>query len=279
MARTRSLARPAWPVVLNTDSPLYDGLVCLALPEFGVWWHGRWHRWTQGGAAIVVPDGGTGGAAVLTGASADVLSVTGLTPAIPVTGPLTFHVWGTSTVSNTTRKRAFRLAGATVGTIANFDWADGTNNVLSAGLQVGAGTFPVRQTVGAPVAFTTYALTAWHDPAVASITLYINGQLQVAGFDSLTANADRREAITQVFLGNNSSAFPLTGRTGMACAWTRLLSAGEAQALANPQTRWDLLIPAREARRRVYADLGAIPPTGFQAAWASGSNVLLQPGL
>jgi hypothetical protein len=42
----------------------------------------------------------------------------------------------------------------------------------------------------------------------------------------------------------------------------------------DPATRWELL---RQPSRRIIFDVGAAP--AFKAAWARGSNTILQPGL
>jgi hypothetical protein len=137
-----------------------------------------------------------------------------------------------STAYNSTRKRAVRLSNPTNGTILALDYGNDVTNLFTGTSQVVGGTFPASDSYFAPDGNVSHSVV-WSRNGTAH-ALYIGGNA-VNKNDYLPSSANAIGNISQIFIGNSGSGFPLNGGVLVWGAWNRALSPDEVKLLsANP---------------------------------------------
>jgi hypothetical protein len=133
-----------------------------------------------------------------------------------------------SASSNTTRKRAIRIATAGGSALMNIDFADGSTNQLVGGAQVTGAIFPTAIVSGVTVANRIYSLAMVKE--LAAQKLYVDG------LDATTSVVGGVGAVmfgdaSRINIGNSASANPLNGGVLFWAAYNRDLVAREVMAL------------------------------------------------
>ena len=178
------------------------------------------------------------GSYIYTAASADVAYCT-LAQSIPTTGSVSVIELSKVNNTTTTRKRSVRLAGA-IGSVISHDYSNGSaaNDIVA--VQDSASQFPDANFVSY-ASNTLYSAYYSHTSGNQYPVFMRNGV--AATSNANTGNGTRKEAITSVYIGNNSSGFPLTGKNYLLLVYNRTLSSAEQVSLrANP---WQIFKPDR----------------------------------
>lgn len=219
----RFYSQPPGYAEIDWSNPLTNGLWCAfngatktdAVTE---------REFTQIGS---VETRGSGiGAGVYSDASADVLSITGMLP-ITTGEPVTAWVLTNCNVQNSTRKRQIRLSGSNYGTAIAADFGDGTLSYISSAFQTASGSFVYASTSSTNLINQFEDIFLWHSGGTSA--LYAD--IRRLGIYTSSSSGDRRESITQIYIGNSSSSYPSFSIIPLTYVWRRVLSADERKLL------------------------------------------------
>lgn len=153
--------------------------------------------------------------------------------------PITVLAIASCNVSNTTRKRLFRLSEPAYGTVVNIDFADGTSNLMGFGVRVGTSLFASASSF-TPAANKRYVVVGRHRPGDYP-QLFVDGILRNTSGTAGTMHL----APTLCTIGGNTGSLTFNGTAELVLVWNRYLTDAEIGAItANPyQSFQPLLVP------------------------------------
>ncbi|MEY4718489.1 MAG: hypothetical protein RL563_1107 [Pseudomonadota bacterium] len=201
-----------------------------------------------------------------TTASADVLYSSG-TLNIPASSGVSFAVVAEVDNNSVTRKRAIRLSNPTNGTIFLLDFSTSAVAPVSVAIQDTAAVFGFREQ-SSYNAKQLYIVVATHAPGQINPMMWVNGILGAQL--PVNCNGTRMGTITDIYLGNNNSAAPLTGKLYSAAVWNRDLDIAEVKSISeNP---WQIFAPRRQLF--YFSNTGQIDLTANATSVATSSGTL-----
>lgn len=189
---------------------------------------------------VLTPAGGAGSAATARGMAATSAAGSGdlWSTSIPAKkfsdrNVSSAFVLAYSTVSNTTRKRALRVANSVSGTVLAIDLSNGSSAGYSVAVQVAGATFQEVNSgafANTPNVIDGIAFTR----SGTAMQVLVNG-VDRSSVVNNTTTANHVADADQLFICNNASAAPLQGGVLMWAAWNRAISADEVRDIsANP---------------------------------------------
>jgi len=232
------ISQPQSVASIDWSNPITKGLVFAFNAGSGLCDLVSGKTLTTSGSVVRQVD--SNGTSIYTAASADVAYCT-LAQSIPTT--FSVSVFELSKVNNTTttRKRSVRLSG-TLGLVLNHDYSDGATAIDLVGIQDNLSQFPATS-------FPSYVANKFYSSYFSHTA---GSQYPVFVRDGVTAtvnanvgNGTRKEAITQIYLGNNLSGAPMQGSEYLCLVFNRVLQVAERNSLR--QNPWQIFQPDRRA--------------------------------